>query len=89
MNMTLLTKSSDVSDFCVNILKSMENFMGENFTDIQEEKDHHTGCFETLQYWDYHLYKGAVNSRKESITYNVGENIYLFISKHNGVKFKI
>ena len=71
MNNTLITKASDVHDFCTNILHALQEYNSENYREVQEEKNNPLGQKETLQYWDYYLYKGSVNARKEAITYKV------------------
>ena len=79
MNNTLITKASDVHDFCTNILHALGEYNSENYREVQEEKNDHLGQKETLQYWDYYLYKGSVNARKESITYKVGLSMLVIV----------
>ena len=71
MNHTLMTNPGEVRDFCQNVLHSFYNHEYELLKEIQHEKDNHLGYHEPVNYWDYFVYKGSVNARKQTISYTV------------------
>ena len=75
MNNTLMENPLEVREFCQNVLVSLYDHENEVLKEIQQEKDNHLGYHEPVQYWDYFVYKGSLNARKQAISYTVFTSI--------------
>ena len=71
MNNTLMINPREARDFCENVLHSFYDHENELLKEIQMEKDSHLGFHEPVHYWDYFVYKGSLNARKQTISYTV------------------
>lgn len=78
MNNTLMDNPLEVREFCQNVLVSLYDHEYEVLKEIQQEKDNHLGYHEPVQYWDYFVYKGSLNARKQTISYTVFTSISVY-----------
>lgn len=83
MNNTLMDNPLEVREFCQNVLVSLYDHEYEVLKEIQQEKDNHLGYHEPVQYWDYFVYKGSLNARKQTISYTVFTSISVYSQETN------